>query len=96
MNEDKEIKVDMGGNTYRQLRERSKSLDAIIRIGKNGINDNVIQEIENLLRKRRLIKIKVLKNCLENNKMDSMIETIHVRCKCLVVDRIGMTFSIYR
>ncbi len=33
-----------------------------LNVGKKGINDNLIMEINNLLEKRRVVRIKMLKN----------------------------------
>lgn len=35
---------------------------ALIRIGKNGLSDSIIQEIKNLLPKKKAVKIKILQN----------------------------------
>ena len=45
------------------LRKKAKNLEPVLRIGKNGINDNVLAETRKLLKKRKLIKIKILNNC---------------------------------
>ena len=35
---------------------------ALIRIGKNGISESIIEEIKNLLPKKKAVKIKILQN----------------------------------
>ncbi|MFT4303861.1 MAG: YhbY family RNA-binding protein [Candidatus Woesearchaeota archaeon] len=77
-----------------QLKKKSKSLDPSIRIGKNGINDNVLNEIKILVKKRQLIKIKILKNCPEDIK--NIIERTINYCDCKLIDKIGLTFTIHR
>lgn len=37
-------------------------IDATVRVGKNGITENVINEIRNQLKKRKIVKIKFLKS----------------------------------
>ncbi|MHA2339467.1 MAG: YhbY family RNA-binding protein [Candidatus Hodarchaeales archaeon] len=36
---------------------------ATIRIGKNGINDGIINEVKNKLEKENAVKVQILKNC---------------------------------
>jgi RNA-binding protein YhbY len=51
-----------------ELRKKAISLNAQIRIGKNGINENIINEINKQLLKHKLIKIKFLKSTLPIEK----------------------------
>ena len=51
-----------------RLKKEAKILEPILRIGKNGMNDSIILEIEKLLKKRKLIKIKVLNNCSDDKE----------------------------
>jgi RNA-binding protein len=81
---------------FYELRAKSKSLEPIVRIGKNAINDNVITNIMQLLRKYRLIKIKVLKNSLDQYSIEQLIESIAKSCDAIVVDKIGLVFTIYK
>jgi RNA-binding protein len=77
-----------------ELKKESKLLNPVVRIGKNGLSENIMKEIKILLKKRGLIKIKMLKNC--SLGIDETIEHVKEGCNCMVVDRIGLTFSIYR
>ena len=79
-----------------ELKKRSKTLRPIIRIGKNGLNDNIITEIKNHLRIRRLIKIKLLQNTRENTNINDAISDVVDKCGCVLVDKIGLTFSLYK
>lgn len=82
--------------TLAKLKSKSKLLKPIIRIGKNGLNENLIKEIMVHLKKRRLIKIKLLRNALQNSEIDEIINRIVNECSCVLIDRIGSTFSVYR
>lgn len=44
------------------LRSLANRMDSIFQVGKNGIEDNFIKQVESALEARELIKIKVLEN----------------------------------
>ena len=44
------------------LRSLANRMDPIFQVGKNGIEDNFIKQVESALEARELIKIKVLEN----------------------------------
>ena len=53
------------------LRKKAHDLDALVRIGKEGVTDNLIQSILDAIESRELIKVKILQNC-EEEKMEIM------------------------
>jgi len=77
------------------LKERAKNLEPILRIGKNGLTSNVHNEVEKLLKKRKLIKIKILNNCPILDK-DEVISQVLKESKAELIQTVGNTFSIYR
>ena len=44
------------------LRSLSNGIDAIFQIGKGGVNENQLKQIDDALEKRELVKIPVLEN----------------------------------
>ena len=44
------------------LRKYAHNLEPMMRVGKDGINENVIKSLEDLFRKRELVKVKMLQN----------------------------------
>jgi len=44
------------------LRALANNIDAIFQVGKNGINDNLVQQVRDALETRELVKITVLKS----------------------------------
>jgi len=79
-----------------ELKKESKLLNAVARIGKNGLNENQMAQIKMLLKKKRLIKVKVLRNCLDKETIDGLIEEVVSNCDCILIDKIGLTFSLYK
>ena len=77
-----------------KLKSQAKNLEPVVRIGKKGLNENVFSEVEKLLKKRKLIKIKILNNCpLDKNEV---IEKIIEKSDAEHISKIGNTFSIFR
>ena len=52
----------------KELRDKAKHLDALVRIGKSGLSETVITEINKQLKLHKVVKIKLLKSFVENNK----------------------------
>lgn len=80
----------------RELKAKSKSLKPVVRVGKNGLSENMIKEMKLLLKKKRLIKVKMLRNSLDNVEIEEAIRNMTEKCDCILVDKIGLTFSVYK
>ncbi len=76
------------------LRKKAHDLDALVRIGKEGVTDNLIQSILDAIESRELIKVKILQNC-EEEKMEIMEQLS--QCKEFeVVGIIGRTIILFK
>lgn len=76
------------------LRKKVHDLDALVRIGKEGVTDNLIQSILDAIESRELIKVKILQNC-EEEKMEIMEQLS--QCKEFeVVGIIGRTIILFK
>lgn len=56
------------GKQKRYLRSKAHHLKPIFQVGKEGVNDNMITQINEALEKRELIKVTVLQNCLDDKE----------------------------
>ena len=63
-------------------------------MGKNGVTDNFIDQIDDVLEKRELLKISVLQNCLEDK--EDIAKTVSEATNSNVVSIIGNTIILYR
>ncbi len=66
---------------------------AKIRIGKNGITENIVVEVENILKKNNLIKVKCLK-VIPNENTRLIAENIAKLTKSKIVEIRGKTFIL--
>lgn len=76
------------------LRGMANRLDPIFQVGKNGIEDNFLKQVEAALEKRELIKIKVLENSGITAREASDIICEEVGCEG--IQAIGSKLVIYK
>ena len=76
------------------LRSLGTTLEPVMQIGKEGIKDSSIEQIEGLFEARELIKIKVLQNCDYSPKQ--LADQIKDATNCEQVQVIGSKIVLYR
>ena len=77
------------------FRKLAHNLDPIVRIGKDGIDENVINSIAEVVKKRELIKVKILQN--SSVKFDrEMGDEIARGTKSIFVDKIGNILIFFK
>lgn len=79
----------------KELKSKAKLIRPLVRIGKNGINDNQINDIRKHLKKRKLIKIKLLKSFRKEETKDISLD-IAEKTDSKVIHIIGFTFVLYK
>lgn len=72
----------------------ANTLQPIFQIGKNGVSDNTIKQLDDALQARELIKITILETAGENAK--SLVQEVASRLGAEVIQVIGSKFVIYR
>lgn len=82
------------GKQRSYLKSLSNNLDPIIQIGKSGLSEGVLNQLDDLLEARELIKIKVLNNCLDDQM--EMVSKICDELNAEFVQSIGSKIVIYR
>lgn len=76
------------------LRGLANKIDAIFQIGKNGINDNLIKQLDDALEARELIKITVLENSPDTVR--EAAEDIAGNIKAEVIQVMGNKITLFR
>lgn len=82
------------GKQKRFLRAEAHHLKPIFQVGKVGVNDNMIAQIDDVLEKRELIKVSVLQNCLEDK--DVVAEQLTQGAEAELVQVIGNNIVLYK
>ena len=78
-----------------QLRSLATNLDTIVHVGKDGIGDNLIKQVNDALEARELIKGRVLENNIEYDARLAAQELAKAT-RSEVVQVIGSKFVLYR
>lgn len=76
------------------LKSLASTLDPIFQIGKSGLSPEVTEAVSEAFNTRELIKINVLKNCLEDIR--EVAETVAERTNSQVVHVIGRKIVLYK
>jgi RNA-binding protein len=83
------------GMRHRFKREMG-SEKATIWIGKNGVDQKIICEINNQLDKKKIVKIKILQTALENEKVENIVSKAERETASTLIEVRGHTFALYR
>ncbi len=84
----------MTSKQRKKLQALASQIDAIMQIGKGGINDNLLKSLSDALDKRELIKLSVLQNQEESAR--SLGETLASALSAECVIAIGRKIVLYR
>lgn len=86
--------MDLTSKQRAQLRGLANGLDTIVHLGKDGVGDNLIQQTDDALEARELIKGRVLDNCPLSAREGAQALA---KATCSeVIQVIGSRFVLYR
>lgn len=82
------------GKQRSYLKGIANSIDPIFQLGKNGLSDNFIQQVNDALKTREIVKVNVLKNCMLDPAAvaSELAEVLGAE----FVQSIGRKFVLYR
>ncbi|MBQ4558043.1 MAG: ribosome assembly RNA-binding protein YhbY [Clostridia bacterium] len=76
------------------LRSMAQTLPDIVFVGKEGVTENVLNQVEDNLYAHELIKLKVQNTCSED--LSVIAEIICEKCECEVVTIIGTKIVLFK
>ncbi|OZS77118.1 RNA-binding protein [Tetzosporium hominis] len=82
------------GKQKRFLRSEAHHLAPIFQVGKGGVNEQMIKQIQEALEVRELIKISILQNCEEDKH--EVAEELAKGTGAELVQLIGLTVVLYK
>lgn len=82
------------GKQKRFLRAKAHHLSPIFQVGKGGVNENMVKQIQEALEVRELIKVSILQNCGDDRY--DVAEALHRQVKAELVQVIGNVIVLYK
>ncbi len=83
-------------NSKIQLRAKSKTIEPVLRIGKNGLTEGMINEIKLQLKKRKLIKIKLLKSFVQDKDKKLLVQEIAHSTNSEIIESVGFILVLHK
>ena len=87
--------MDLTSKQRAQLRGLANGIDTIVQVGKDGLGENLVRQVNDALEARELIKGRVLENNLEYDARLAA-EELAKATRSEVVQVIGTKFVLYR
>ena len=87
--------MDLSSKERAFLKKLAHGIDPVVRIGKDGIDENVIKSIADAVKKRELIKVKRLQNSQEEIGREPGTE-LASKTKSVFVDSIGKIMIFFK
>jgi len=79
-----------------QLKSEANLIDPILKIGKNGVTDTFIEELNKQIKSKKLVKIRVLKSAEEVQDLESIAEKIARATRSTLIEVRGRSVVLYR
>jgi RNA-binding protein len=80
----------------KKLKEQVCLIEPQVRIGKSGLSDGLIGEVTNQLKKKQIIKVKILKSCLEEKNLEDLKKEIATKTNSMIISNTGHTIVLYK
>ena len=84
----------LSGKEKRYLRSLANTIEPVVQVGKASVNESVLFSLNEALEARELVKVKVLKNCLDEVK--DVAQELADQSKSELVQVIGRNVVLYR
>ncbi|WP_410508395.1 YhbY family RNA-binding protein [Methanosarcina hadiensis] len=79
-----------------QLKSDANKISPVLNIGKNGITDTLIEELNKQIKANRLVKVKVLKSAEEGKDLKTIADELAKATRSTLIDVRGRTVVLYR
>ena len=84
----------MKGKQRSYLKSIANGIEPALQIGKSGLKSGVLDQIDDLLEAREIVKIKILNNCMEDK--NDILSEICDQLEAEYVQSIGNKIVVYR
>ncbi len=86
----------MANKTTKQLKDEARNLAPMMRIGKNGLTENALEEIRQQLKKKKLVKIKLLKSAVYEKSSEEIAAEITGKTGSELISHVGNVIAVHK
>ncbi len=79
-----------------RLKKEAQALKPGLTVGKNLINESVVEELRGQLKKHGLVKVKVTQSAKYEMGVDAIATELSGKCGAVLVERKGGTVVLYK
>jgi RNA-binding protein len=79
-----------------RLKSEANQISPILNIGKNGVTDTLIEELNKQIKANRLVKVRILKSAEEGKDLKAISEEIADATRSTLIEIRGRTVVLYR
>jgi RNA-binding protein len=80
----------------RGLQAKSRWVDPTIWVGKDGASEELLKQVENQLKARELVKVKIHKSALAEAETTDLADKIATSTSSTLVEVMGHTFTLFK
>ena len=80
----------------KQLRLKAKALSPVLSVGKQGITKGVVQQLDEEIKRRELIKVRLLRTFLDGKDKKAVAAELASFTKSKIIDQVGNVVVLYR
>ncbi|HWG89572.1 MAG TPA: YhbY family RNA-binding protein [Candidatus Thermoplasmatota archaeon] len=88
--------VELSSKDIAALKAEAQSLDVGMHVGKAGITDTLISELDDQLTRHRVVKVRLLKSAREETGRHDLADELAERTGAILVEVRGNTAVFYR
>ncbi|MFH1064203.1 MAG: YhbY family RNA-binding protein [Candidatus Woesearchaeota archaeon] len=80
----------------KKMKAKAHALEPVVRIGKNGLTDSIVQQVKRVLLARKLVKVRLLRSFVESNDRKKTAKELAVKTGAELIDQVGFTVVLYK
>lgn len=88
--------AELSSQDIAALRATGQSIEVAFQIGKDGVTDGVVKELQNRLLREPLVKVRLLKSAREDEDTRALAEDLATRARVVLVEVRGHTALFHR
>ena len=83
-------------NIQKANKDKMQALKPVVWVGKNGLSEDVLDEIKNQLKKKELIKVKLVKSFITKKDKKIVAKDIADKTSSKIIGMVGFIVTLYK